>query len=201
MIIDRNSDFAVVYKEAGIDSEHDMTRLLKEELGCDVYAVHRLDKAARGLMVYALSAGCAADLSKQIQDRTFHKEYMLVCSGILEEKSGRMDDLLFHDRMRNRTYVVDRERKGVKKASLEYSVISEKENCSLVRVKLITGRTHQIRAQFGSRKYPLYGDRAYGSREKCDGIALYSCHISFIYRGERKEYDLDEDIGGKYGFQ
>ena len=127
------------------------------------------------------------DLAKQ-KDK-FVKEYLAVVHGAPEEKNGRMDDLLFHDRQKNMTYVVKRKRKGVRDASLEYEVISERDGLSLVQVHLLTGRTHQIRAQFASRKMPLVGDGRYGARDKC-AIALWSYRLSLTApsNGERLEF-------------
>ena len=151
----------------------------------EIYVVHRLDKNVSGVMVYAKSSVVAAGLSKAIGEQKLNKEYMAVINGCPEEKEGVLKDLLFKDSSKNKTYVVKRERKGVKKASLEYKVVDEKDTdkgiLSKVWIKLHTGRTHQIRVQFASRKMPLLGDGKYGSREnKCD-VALWSYRISFIH--------------------
>ena len=147
--------------------------------GAQVYAVHRLDKGVGGVMVYALTKAAAADLTRQITEKTFTKEYLAVVEGVPEPLSGRMEDLLFHSARENRTYVVKRMRNGVKEAALEYEVIkSIPRMLSLVRIRLLTGRTHQIRAQFSSRKLPLSGDRRYGAKTSGD-IALWSHRLTF----------------------
>lgn len=151
----------------------------------NIYVVHRLDKNVSGVMVYAKSSSVAAGLSKAIGQQMFNKEYMAVIKGCPEEKEGVLKDLLFKDSSKNKSYVVKRERKGVKKASLEYKVMDTIESdsgvVSKVWIKLHTGRTHQIRVQFASRKMPLLGDGKYGSREnKCD-VALWSYRISFVH--------------------
>lgn len=146
----------------------------------EIFLLHRLDKPVGGVMIFAKTKKAAAELSRDIAEHRFSKEYLAIGGGILEKKSGEMRDLLFKDSKKNRSYVVNRERKGVKEAILDYEVIAEKNGRSLVRVSLRTGRTHQIRVQMSHRKLPLCGDGKYGSREKCD-ISLYSCRISFVH--------------------
>ena len=188
-------DIAAVIKPTGVsssDTAEGMPELIRRELGlaAPAFTVHRLDNAVGGVMIYALTQKAAAALSRDIAERRgFEKYYLAVVHGAPEEKSGRMDDLLFHDRQKNMTYVVKRERKGVRDASLEYEVIAERDGLSLVRVHLLTGRTHQIRAQFASRKMPLVGDGRYGARDKC-AIALWSYRLSLTNpsNGERLEF-------------
>lgn len=169
------------------DGEHNsLPRLLSEMLGAsgekgDVYTVHRLDKAVGGVIVFARDSRTAADLTSQIAGHEFQKCYLAVLDGVPEEREGRLVDLLYHDKAKNKTYAVKRERRGVKEAILEYRVIgvSKNEGKSLVLVKLITGRTHQIRAQFSSRRLPLSGDRRYGSADRECDIALWSASLRF----------------------
>lgn len=146
----------------------------------DVYTVHRLDRGVGGIMVYARSANEAARLSALMQQNKFHKEYTAVVFGKPEENEGEMTDLLFYDRGRGKTFVVERKRAGVKEARLSYSLLAynEQENISLVRIVLHTGRTHQIRAQFSSRQMPLCGDRRYGGSNGTD-IALRCTKLRF----------------------
>ena len=108
------------------------------------------------------------------------KKYYLVCQGRFEESQGVMEDLLFHDSRSNRTFPVKRMRKGVKEARLRYEVLAynEEKDTSFVSVVLDTGRTHQIRTQFASRKHPLAGDGKYGSRIKCP-IALVMAELTY----------------------
>ena len=182
-VIYSDSCAVVCVKPAGVSSEGDaggMPGLIKEQLGADadVHVVHRLDKAVGGLMVYALGSRSAAALSAQVSAREFSKTYLAVVHGCPEQKSGRYDDLLFHDSAKNMTYVVRRMRRSVREASLEYEVIAERDGTSLVKITLLTGRTHQIRAQFASRGMPLVGDNRYGARDRC-GIALWSYALGF----------------------
>ena len=159
-----------------------MPRLLSEELGGDIYCVHRLDRAVGGVMVYARTAAAAAALSRQIAACQFHKEYLAVVQGRPEEDSAILRDLLFWDRTKNKSFVVKRQRGGVKDAELEYSMLEALPELSLLRVILHTGRTHQIRVQFSSRALPLVGDRKYGRGDE-DGcaIALWSYRLRFFH--------------------
>ena len=136
-------------------------------------------------MVYALNSHSAARLSRQITENKFKKEYLAVISGTLEENSGTMTDLLYYDRQKNKSYVVKKERKGVKKAVLKFEVLKaftlNDTTYSLLKISLETGRTHQIRVQFASRGFPLCGDRRYGSKENFTNISLWSHTLSFIH--------------------
>ena len=211
-ILYNDKSIVVCVKPAGVVSEEapgGMPELLRKELKRNaavpqIFPVHRLDKGVGGVMVYALTKDAAASLTRQMTEsapaetqalpgpalagasagKTFTKEYFAVTEGVPEPVSGRMEDLLFHDREKNRTYVVKRPRKGVKEAALEYETLSsaggdpETGVFSLVRIRLLTGRTHQIRAQFSSRKLPLCGDRRYGAKTAGD-IALWSHRLTF----------------------
>ena len=184
-ILFEDKDVIVAIKERGLLSEEsskpNMVTLLKELTKGEIYPVHRLDKDVGGVMVYAKSKKAAAELSKQAGDRTMKKTYLARLHGTPEEKSGMLEDLLFFDKSKNKSFVVKKERRGVKKALLNYKVISEKDGNALVEVELLTGRTHQIRVQFASRKMPLFGDRRYGAKDDSKIIALWSKEISFIH--------------------
>ena len=106
-----------------------------------------------------------------------------------EGDEGVLRDLLFHDRGRNKTYVVDRMRRGVKEAELAYTVLFSENGISLLRVRLHTGRSHQVRVQFASRAMPLLGDARYGSRYRDCGIALWAERLCFPHPFEEKTVD------------
>lgn len=184
-IVFEDGYICVVNKPYGVDSEEAAS-------GHGFFAVHRLDKTTKGLIVFAKTKEAAASLSAQITDGSFSKRYEAVAEGVFDEKSGRMDDLLFHDRYKNKTYVVDRERAGAKKASLEYVVKAEKDGRSYLEIKLLTGRTHQIRAQLASRRHPLVNDRRYGAPTSGD-IALASVSLTFSHpkTGEKMDFSLE----------
>ena len=181
----------ICVKPAGVisagDEEGTMIDLLRKELGSEtacVRSVHRLDAAVSGLMVFARSQTAASILSEEIREKEFKKEYLAVVHGRFEAPEGQMEDLLWYNRSLRRARVMEGPGKDVKKALLSYEVLgfSEAENASLVRIKLHTGRTHQIRVQFASRGHALFGDRKYGAGEEdgC-GIALWSWRLSFLH--------------------
>lgn len=192
-VLFEDKNLIVLIKPVGVSSEDGMISLLREYFGdpnAYVGIIHRLDTAVSGVMVYAKTKIAAADLSRQIQDGVFIKKYLAVVSGSPEKNNGRYEDLLFKDSSKNKSFVVKRERKGVKKASLSYDVLGEHQldngNISLVKIQLHTGRTHQIRVQFSSRKMPLLGDKKYGSRIDCP-IALFSHSLTFMHPITKKE--------------
>lgn len=160
-----------------------MITALEQHTGSTVYPVHRLDTLTNGLMVYAKTPKAAAFLSKEISGNRFDKEYIATVHGRPEADHGRYEDLLFKDSRKNKSFVVKRERKGVKKAVLEYEIINsaetEKGIYTQVKIKLFTGRTHQIRVQFSSRGLPVAGDGKYGSKDNMKAIALTSYSLKF----------------------
>ena len=181
-----DKDYVVCVKPVGLDSEHGLPEELKKQLGGDIYTLHRLDMNVGGVMVYARSKEAAASLSAQIQRGEMIKEYVAWVHGTPPE-SGDWEDLLFKDSRRNKVFVVDRQRSGVKKARLEFKRLSAGEE-SLVRIWLHTGRSHQIRVQFASRGFPLVGDHKYGARDEKTAPMLYSCCLTFFWKGEKKTY-------------
>ena len=137
-------------------------------------------------MVYARNKKSAAALSKVIADGQMVKEYVALVHGTPPEE-GDWEDLLFKDSRKNKVFVVKRQRTGVKAARLTYRLLQLGEK-SLVRIRLYTGRSHQIRVQFASRGFPLVGDHKYGSRDECTEPMLFSCGISFPYQGTQHTY-------------
>ena len=158
-----------------------------------VRTVHRLDRVVSGLMVLARNAGAASELSRQIRENEFEKEYMAVIHGVPENPSGTLRDLLGRDKARRMTYVAREPGKGIQEAVLDYRVLASRDGLSRVRIRLHTGRTHQIRVQFASRGMPLVGERKYDTREDPCEIALWSCRLAFNHpkTGERMEFYHD----------
>ena len=182
---DRN--LVVCIKPVGLDSEAEVPNALKEQLGGDIFPIHRLDKNVGGVMVYARSKQSAASLSKAVQEGTMVKEYLAMVHGTPPE-NGDWEDLLWKDSRKNKVFVVKRQRGGVKKARLEFQRLNSGQQ-SLVRIRLHTGRSHQIRVQFSSRGFPLVGDHKYGSRDEKTEPMLFSCRITFPYQGKQMQFD------------
>lgn len=186
----------VCVKPTGFLSERGAGRNLPDALAeyGTVRTVHRLDKPVGGVMVLARSADAAADLIGQIERRETEKTYLAVVRGVPEAAQGEMTDLLFHDARTNKTFVVRRARKGVREARLRYEVLGSRELegqlCSLVRVQLDTGRTHQIRVQFASRGHSLLGDIRYGSKHPC-GVSLWAYRLSFTHPKTREKMTFE----------
>ena len=182
---------AVCVKPVGLDSEHEVPAALKEELGGEIFPIHRLDKNVGGVMVFARTKQAAASLSKAVQEGTMVKEYVALIHGTPPE-SGDWTDLLFKDSSKNKVFVVKKERRGVKKARLEFKRLTEGKT-SLVRIRLHTGRSHQIRVQFSSRGFPLVGDRKYGGRDDAPAPMLFSCKLSVPYGGQTTAFEAQPD--------
>lgn len=182
-ILYSDEDIAVIIKPCGViseDGEGSVCTLIREALSTEsVYPIHRLDRDVSGVMVYALNKKAAAFLSKEVADNALEKIYLAVVHGCPDEEEGVLCDLLFKDSKKNKSYVVKRERKGVRYAELSYKLIKSGDDRSLVRVKLHTGRSHQIRVQFASRRMPLFGDKKYGASDDITNIALFSHCIAF----------------------
>ena len=197
LIVYENEDFALVNKPVGMDSEH--------ALGAGFFPVHRLDKVASGLLLYAKNPRSAKKLSEALQTGKIKKRYHIIVesagdtskeddealsvktnstkdTGSSEAKrlpkEGCFSDYLYKDTKKQKMFPVKKLRKGVKEAVLHYQVLKEKDGLALVDVELETGRFHQIRAQFSAHGFPLFGDGKYGSRKK-GNVALHCYTLSF----------------------
>lgn len=174
----------VAVKPAGVPSTDEpggMPELVRTALGdpqATVKTVHRLDQVVSGVMVFARTARAASELSEQVRTHTFEKIYLAVIHGCPIEAEGTYRDLLLRNKQERKTCVVTEPGKDVQEAVLDYQVLYTNDHFSLVKIKLHTGRTHQIRVQFSSRGLPLVGDKKYGLAEDCD-IALWSYKIAF----------------------
>ena len=186
-ILFSDPQIAVCIKAVGLDSETDVPQALRQQLGGDIFPLHRLDKNVGGVMLYARTRAAAAKFSRLIQEGLLVKEYVAQVHGAPPDE-GDLNDLLWKDSAKNKVFVVKRERRGVKKARLTYRVIRSGE-CSLVRVRLYTGRSHQIRVQFASRGFPLVGDHKYGSRDEATAPMLYSCCLTFPHQGREMKFE------------
>lgn len=204
----------VAEKPVGVESQRsssgkvDMLTLLsqyRQEKGEDGYIglVHRLDTATGGAMIYSKREDMTGKLSALVQSGDYKKTYLAVVHGVPESESGEMRDLLYHDKAKNKSFVCAKERKGVKEAILNYRVlgtvtVESGERMSLVEIELITGRTHQIRVQFASRKMPLVGDGKYGSRDNKTTCALWSHNVRFSHPVTKKVIECKSFPEGGY---
>lgn len=181
----------VCIKPIGILSQEDlkarqnMVSLLKEVCKSEIYPLHRLDREVGGIMVFAKTKFSASILSTDIANRNFKKEYLCLVHGKPENEKGEMRDLLFKDSRKNKVFTVKRKRVGVKEALLEYETVAifekDGEVYSVNKILLDTGRTHQIRVQFASRKMSLIGDRKYGAKDDIKEIGLWSYSLTFSH--------------------
>lgn len=180
-ILFQDKTLAVCLKPPGLLSQDgpapSLPDALRQQLGCDIFPVHRLDREAAGVMVFALTGRSAAALSQAVARREFDKQYLCVLCGQPAEQEGVYRDLLLHDQTRNKSFVVQRMRGGVREASLAFRTLAVRDGRSLAAVRLHTGRTHQIRVQFASRGTPLAGDRKYGGG--AGDLLLWSAALSF----------------------
>ena len=196
-IIYQDRDVIVCVKPPRVlstDEPGGVPELVRQELGdenANVRTVHRLDRVVSGLMVLARSAKSASELSRQIREGQFQKEYLAVIHGT-PEKAGTLKDLLLRNKQERKTYIVTEPGKDVQEAILHYQLQNTCDGLSRVRIQLETGRTHQIRAQFSGRGMPLVGDRKYSLLEEDCEIALWSYRLAFNhpYSGKPMEFIL-----------
>ncbi len=188
-IVYLDKDILVCVKPARVlstDEPGGVPDLARKAIGdpkADIRTVHRLDRVVSGLMVLARNANAASELSRQIRENKFEKEYLAVIHGIPEQTAGRLQDFLWRDKSRKMTFVAEEPGAGVQEAVLEYRVLSSAEQMSKVRIRLHTGRTHQIRVQFASRAMPLVGERKYAELDDPCEIALWSYRLAFRHPG------------------
>ena len=196
-ILYRDRSVLVCVKPAGVlstDEPGGLPELLRQELGEEgphLRTVHRLDRAVGGLMALARTAKAASELSRQVREGDFGTEYLAVVHGQTPAEES-LRDLLWRDKARKMTFVVPQPGKNVQEALLDYRTLAREGEMSAVRIRLHTGRTHQIRCQFASHGYPLAGERKYDTREDPWPLALWSAALGFIHpaTGERMEFRL-----------
>jgi len=186
-LIYQDTEIVVAIKPSRVlstDEPGGMPELVRDALGdpkADVRTVHRLDRVVSGLMVLARNPQAASELSRQIREDKFQKEYLAIVHGKPDEPEGRLCDLLVRDKARKMTMVAQTEGKGVQPAYLRYKAVNQHENMTRVSIQLETGRTHQIRVQFASRGMPLVGERKYSTLNDPCEIALWSYRLGFYH--------------------
>ena len=201
-IIYQDKDIIVCVKPPRVlstDEPGGLPDLIRQELGdpnANVRTVHRLDRTVSGLMVLARRSKAASELSRQIREGEFHKEYVAVIHGTPEEDAAELQDLLLRNKQERKTYLITEPGKDVQEARLSYQVLNRAGELTRVRIQLHTGRTHQIRAQFSGRGWPLVGDRKYGIPDEAEEIALWSYRLAFHhpYSGKPMEFILEPPL-------
>lgn len=198
-IIYQDKDIIVCVKPPRVlstDEPGGVPDLIRQELGdpgANVRTVHRLDRTVSGLMVLARRSKAASELSRQIREGEFQKEYVAVIHGNPSDDRGELRDLLLRNKQERKTYIVTEHGKDVQEARLSYQVLNRAQELTRVRIQLHTGRTHQIRVQFSGRGWPLVGDRKYGVPDESSEIALWSYRLAFKhpYSGKNMEFILE----------
>lgn len=202
-ILCMDSDLIAVKKPCGIVSESTpkgdglpdvLSELLRKRgESPTLYPLHRLDRGVGGVLLLARTKTAAAKMTAEIASHHVQKEYLAIVHDRPPEASGELFDLLYHDRIKNKSYVVDRMRGGVKDARLRYGILNSADTddgeLTLLKIELLTGRTHQIRVQFASRRMPLWGDSRYGRREQ-GNVALFCHRIAFLHPGTGKKVEI-----------
>ena len=213
-VIYEDNHIIVVEKPVNVPSQGDKTgdidmltiikAYLKEKYNKpgNVYLglVHRLDRPVGGVIVFAKTSKAASRLSNEIRENIFKKEYLTVVEGKLERKNGTLENYLYKDIKTNTSYVVDKNKKQAKFAKLDYEVLKydEKENVSLLKINLHTGRHHQIRVQLSNIGHSIYGDQRYGKIGKNKQIALWAYKLTIIHpiKKEKMEFvSIPKKIG------
>ncbi len=206
-ILYQDAQLLLCRKPAGAlstDEPGGVPELARRALGderAEIRTVHRLDRVVGGLMALARTAEAASELSRQIRDGEFEKEYLAVVHGETPEQ-GSLRDLLYRDKARKMTFVTETPGKGVQEALLDYRTLGQARGLSLVRIRLHTGRTHQIRCQFASHGWPLAGERKYDTREDPWPLALWSARLCFRHpsTGETVDFRLPPPDGEPWCF-
>lgn len=193
----------VAVKPRGVLSEHhEREENMPALLGGNVFPVHRLDRTVGGVMVYAKTREAAAKLSAAVQQNRLEKEYTAIVAGVPAPAEGEMRDYLFKDSAKNKSFVVDGARKGAKEAILTYHTLDtcthEGSALSRVKIRLQTGRSHQIRVQLASRQHPLVGDGKYGSRIKAEYPALFATGLAFPHPRSGKKMQFSTPVPGDF---
>ena len=203
-IVYQDADILVCIKPPRVlstDEPGGLPELVRRELNmpnADIRTVHRLDRVVSGLMVLARNANAASELSRQIREDVFCKEYLAVVHGRPEAECGRFTDLLIRDKARKMTMVVTESGKGVQEAILDYTVLASNDDLTKVKIDLKTGRTHQIRVQFSSRGMPLVGERKYATLQDPCEIALWSHRIGFHHPTQKRWVEFTEEPPTEY---
>lgn len=203
-ILYEDKELLVVWKPSGLAvqsarvSEPDVMSILRNDLaergqtGACLRLVNRLDQPVEGIFLVAKTEQAAADLGRQIRDHVHtEKWYEAAVCGKLPRKKGTLVDNLLKDGRTNSSKVVPAGTKGAKRCELAYEVLEEREDRSFLRIRLLTGRHHQIRVQLAHAGAPIAGDRKYGDAEPgCRQLCLCACELRFVHPKTKKKMDF-----------
>ena len=186
-IVYQDNFLIVCEKPYGVSSQKstkaNMIDMLEQKLKREVFVCNRLDITTTGLIVYAFDKSTCAAINAQLSGDSFEKEYLAIIHGRTKFED-KLEDYVYHDALTNKSFIVSEKKKNAKIAKLFYSTEKattiKDDICSLVRIKLLTGRTHQIRVQFANQGHPLFGDGKYGAKDNSD-LALHCSKISFAH--------------------
>lgn len=189
-------------------NDKDMVNLLKDYVKVKynkpgnvfIGLVHRLDRPVGGVMVFAKTSKAASRLSEQVRSKTLKKTYRAVIHGTMKKEEDTLKDYLYKNKKTNMVSVVNKNHKEAKDAELSYNTLGKKDGFSLVQIDLKTGRPHQIRVQFSSRKHPLFGDQRYGQdvNKKGDQISLWSYKLEIVHPTTKEKMEFICEPPNKY---
>lgn len=207
-ILYEDDDIIVCVKPAGVATQTrqpgraDMESLLKNYRMAkneppEVWVVHRLDQPVSGVMIFAKGKKAASELGRQVQAKLADKFYYAKTDGVPPEKKGRLEDWLLRDGKGNVSSVVSRETAGAKRAALTYEVVEQDGAHAILRVRLETGRHHQIRVQLAHAGFPIVGDRKYNFKENLkpfhENLQLCSYRLGFRHPETRRKMEFEID--------
>ena len=201
IVCEKEAGIATQTKKIGQKDMESMLRTYRMQKGEPSYigVVHRLDQPVRGVMVFAKTKEAAADLSRQVSEKTADKYYYAVVDGVPKKEMDTLVDYLLKDGKTNLSKVVGKDTKDAKRAELSYEVLEKNETQALLKIKLLTGRHHQIRVQMAYAGYPLLGDRKYNpvenetnlSKNSFQQLCLCSYKLSFLHPSTKRKMEFE----------
>jgi len=199
LIVDNNNQYIIANKLAGMpcvpdkSEDKNLKNLLESYAKHDLYPITRIDRPVSGLIIFAKNQNAARLLTEQIQEKKIRKSYLAIVEGQVENDEGALDDYLSKSGG-NKAVVVDAKDHNAKEAKLTYSVVKRLDNYTILEVKLITGRFHQIRCQLAHHGHPIKGDVKYGARRKNKdrSIYLHAKHVGLFHPVTNKLMQYDK---------
>lgn len=209
-VVYEDNHIIIVYKESGEIVQGDKTGdtplsdivkdYIKEKYqkpgNVFLGVVHRLDRPVSGLVVFARTSKALSRLNEMFRTGEVHKTYWAITKNMPAIEEGRLEHWLVRNEKQNKSYAYTKEKPGAKKAVLEYKMIGRTDNYSLLEVRLLTGRHHQIRCQLAAMGCPIKGDLKYGAqRSNPDGsISLLSHRVEFVHPVSKERIDVTSPV-------